>query len=799
MRNTIFYFVIFLFSAIINFGQTYNINGNIKDAKNDSYLSFANIRVNGTTRGTSSNIEGKYNLKLNEGSYTLIASYLGFRSDTIRINVNSNENVDFSLIPIEIELSEVTITPGNNPANEIIKNTIAAKNILEERIKSYKYSSYTKGLIKTTRDLQDRTYSLSTQDTGKLKITSILENESRGFYQKPDDRKHFIVARKQTANTPPFINVLTGGNVIQSFYEDDLTFMGKSIPSPISDDALSYYYFYIEKEIALDDKKIFQIYFNTDNPSDPGFYGKLFIEDKTFYLLKVDVTLNQMANPGGIFNYVNVYQQFDVFNNDIVLPIDYRLFAEGNYLGLAKFGLEFSTIMNSYEINSEIDEEIFDKAIISVLPEADKKDEIYWQSIQSIPNTLEEEKAYTRIDSLTRVSKTFGQDFSFLSERFKLNKNFEISGPLSIYSFNKIQGNTLNFDIYYNDAEEQRLNLNGGVSYGFSDKLVKKELSGLYRFGMYRTTQLNVKVYDKLNDLFGVSDSYNKFTSTFLSLFTKYDFRDYYYSKGFDIDVNSEIFPILSLGIGYLSQKDRSAKNNSDFSFFNTKKEYSANKQIFDLNTNAIKASFKLDFRNFIEDGFFRRRITPRSNIQFEGSILSSSKDLLKSDLDFTILNLETYGGFPTFFNWELDFFANKIFSNGNVPFQYLFALPGNINVSGKNNSFRTLRIGEVFGDDVTAVYLHHNFGDDLFRLSQIPILKDLRLQLATYLNVAVSKVTESSNNILEHKYIEFQKPFYELGFSLGHILIPISFEFTWKLNYRDKNNFVFGINTIVF
>jgi hypothetical protein len=303
-------------------------------------------------------------------------------------------------------------------------------------------------------------------------------------------------------------------------------------------------------------------------------------------------------------------------------------------------------------------------------------------------------------------------------------------------------------------------------------------------------------LYDKLTDLFGVSNNYNKFTSTFLSLISKYDFRDYYYSKGFETEITSEIFPILSLGIGYLSRDDESANNRSNFSFLKKDKKYSLNQQIFNAKTNAIKTSFKIDFRKYIEDGFFRRRITPRSNIIFEGSALISDKITLLSDLDFKQYKLKVYGTFPTLGNWSLDFYGNRIFSNGNVPFQMLYALPGNINAASKNYSFRTLRIGEVFGDEVTTIFLKHNFQDDIFKLSRIPILKDLQLQLSTYLNMAISDVSKESREILFLDYKKIAKPFYELGFSIGHLLIPLNFEFTWKLNYRGKNNFVFGINS---
>ncbi len=779
--------------------QTYNVSGTISDSKSDVKLSYANIRIDNSARGTASNTEGKYKLNLKDGSFSLIASYIGYRSDTVKLTLTGNQIIDFKLDPIELEMDEVTVKPGRNPAYEIIRNAIKTKNSIDKKINSYKYSAYTKGLVKTTRDFGGGSFTLSTQDTGRLKITGILENESRGFYKKPDNSKHYIVARKQSANTPPFINILTGGDVIQSFHEDYLTFMGRKIPSPISEEALSYYYFYIEKEIAIDDKKVFQIYFNTDNTAAPGFYGKLFITDSTFQLLKVDAELNQMANPGGLFTFVRVYQQFSVFEDEIALPIDYRLFAEGNYLGLAKFGFELHTIMNNYEINSEIDNDLFDSAVISVLPEADKKDDNYWNSIQSIPNTFEEEIAYSRIDSLTNVSKSFGQDFSFLSSRLKLNDNFSIVGPISLYSFNKVQGNTLNLDLFYNDAEVQRLNLSGGISYGFADSFVKKYLYTSYRFSQYRTTELTFNIFDKLTDLFGVSENYNKFTSTFLSLISKYDFRDYYYTKGFDVNVSSEVFSILEMGVGYISREDKTAENNSNFSIFNNDRDYSLNKTIFDTKTNALKASFKLDFRKFIEDGFFRRRITPRNSIQLKGSALFSKKDLLNSDVNFTIYKLEAYGRLITAGNWSLDYSVNKILSNGNVPFQWLYPLPGNINASGKNNSFRTLRIGEVYGDNVTTLFLSHNFNDDLFKLSQIPLLSDLQLQLSTYLNIALSEISEKSRLAPITDYQKFSKPFYELGFSIGHILIPLSFEFTWKLNYRGKNNFVIGINTFAF
>ena len=122
--------------------------------------------------------------------------------------------------------------------------------------------------------------------------------------------------------------------------------------------------------------------------------------------MKVDLILNRAANTGNLFDTVNIYQQFDEYNG-IVMPVDYRLFVKANVLGLVRFGFELNTIMFNYSINNNISENIFDKAIVTVVPDADNIDSLYWQNTQTIPNTLEEEIAYNRIDSVESVPKTF--------------------------------------------------------------------------------------------------------------------------------------------------------------------------------------------------------------------------------------------------------------------------------------------------------------------------------------------------------------------------------------------------------
>ena len=600
----------------ISFSQQFIVKGKVVDRINQSVLSYSSIRIAGTASGTAANYEGNFELRLSRGRYTLIASFIGYKSDTISVELNSNKTITFNLDPTGVRLGEITVLPRENPALEIIRRTIKAKHERNNKLKSYIVHAYTKGTVRTTNDFSSGSSNVSVslsfeKDTSKLKITGIIENESIGYYEKPDKYKDEIIARKQSKNTPASINTLTGGRIIQNFYSDDIQFFNRPLPSPISDDALSYYDYNLEKTVASDNRNIFQIHVEPIKKTDPGFEGTVYIADSLFSLVKIDVNLNAPANPGRIFNNVNILQQYSKYDDNIYMPVDYRIFADGNALGIFKFGLELNTIFFDYKVNSPIADDIFNMAIVKVLPDADKKDSLYWKSAQTIPNTLEEQKAYTRIDSLETIPKTFWDNFHLLSSWVPVNENISITGPLSLYSFNRVEGNTLNLGVDISQALDKRLNSGLGFSYGFSDKRLKSDFNASYHFGEYRTSTLSVAAFDKLTDLFGESIRYSKFTSTLTNLFGKYDFRDYYYTKGFSAAYNTEVFPVLRLGAGFSNRTDNSGIVNSDFSFFNRNKVFNSNKSIFETKVNAITANFNWISENILkmdisEEEFFK-------------------------------------------------------------------------------------------------------------------------------------------------------------------------------------------------
>jgi hypothetical protein len=296
-----------------------------------------------------------------------------------------------------------------------------------------------------------------------------------------------------------------------------------------------------------------------------------------------------------------------------------------------------------------------------------------------------------------------------------------------------------------------------------------------------------------------LSEDYDQLTATVLSLLSKYEFSDYYYSSGFKFEAGGEVFPSLALRGGFENHYDKNAYVSTNYSIFSKDEAFRENPEIYQSKISALTGGFTIDIRDYIEDGFFRRRITQSdSYVIINGDIIYSDESLLKSELSFTTYMLTINGALRTFKSAGFNFNLVGINTTGQLPYQLLYAIPGNIDVIFKNYSFRTLNVNEIKGDKVVTLNLEHNFNDELFRLAQIPGIMDWEIQFKTFFNISYAEIKKETQEILIQPVKTFPHPFYEIGFGLGHVLIPIEIEFAWKLNYRDGNNFRAGLNVII-
>ena len=76
--------ILFILIAMSAMAQTGDLTGKVIDKEYNDILPFANVVVKGTTNGTTTDFEGNYALKLEEGVYTIVFSFIGY--ETIEIS-----------------------------------------------------------------------------------------------------------------------------------------------------------------------------------------------------------------------------------------------------------------------------------------------------------------------------------------------------------------------------------------------------------------------------------------------------------------------------------------------------------------------------------------------------------------------------------------------------------------------------------------------------------------------------------------------------------------------------------------
>ncbi len=112
MKNKLLYIILFGLISNIIFAQKGELYGKAIDQQYNDILPFANVIIKGTSSGTTSDFEGNYSIKLNEGVYTVVFSFIGYETKEITevfIKAGESYELDVSLGPLSNELEEVVI------------------------------------------------------------------------------------------------------------------------------------------------------------------------------------------------------------------------------------------------------------------------------------------------------------------------------------------------------------------------------------------------------------------------------------------------------------------------------------------------------------------------------------------------------------------------------------------------------------------------------------------------------------------------------------------------------------------
>lgn len=132
----------FLFSTLLlsclsfSARNNYTISGYIRNDKTGEELIGAIVSVKELpTAGISTNTYGFYSLTIPQGSYTVIAQYVGFETFTKPVELSQNTKLDINLGEKITEIDEVVVTAGKRNEN-VVKPQMGMNNLNMQEIKS---------------------------------------------------------------------------------------------------------------------------------------------------------------------------------------------------------------------------------------------------------------------------------------------------------------------------------------------------------------------------------------------------------------------------------------------------------------------------------------------------------------------------------------------------------------------------------------------------------------------------------------------------------------------------------------
>lgn len=786
--NRILKVAIAIIASLLAFSNSLSaaaIEGRILDRETGQALPYATIQILGTGKATSANDDGRFRIVCEPGKQILKVSHIGYYTtlDTVEVVENVAEREISLLSTVVLGQTVVVYDRQYDPAQLIIIEAIKRKKEILERIGDYKYSSYTKFVA---RDL-------SKEDSSK--IMAITETQAQSFWERPNKYKEIITARRQSANMSAADNLVTIGEML-NFNKNRIDIGSYSVVSPVAEDALGYYNYYLLDSTYIDSRKVYKLEVEPKNQADALVEGYLLIADSTYDVVDVDFGFNEGVRLPFVkdLRYVQRVAQFE---NLYWMPIEIRFTADVviKFPGIPdKIGIDLAGSIYDYSFETGHAENTFDEYAFEVAETADEVDSTTWSLRQSIPLSIQELRGYARLDSIQKAPKPLRKQ---LLEVGVVVVGLFTVGAYDFARFNRVEGPYLGLEDSFG-SKRRGLQLDVKSGYAFETKLYQYKLGTRYQFPGRKRVAIKAEYLREVAQRQTLNQG--NYNSTFESLFFKYDPVSYFYRRGGSAGL--EFSPIQHFKLeGNVSDfKQRSLSNATDFSYFNRSDEYLVNPSIVDGNLRMLTGSIEYDSRKLWKNKGQDMRMWSPQYTTLKLTAEMSSPDFLSSDFDYRRYYVSVYRRQRTLGLGvtHINLFAGS--STRSLPPQSYYQLVDYAGVvAGENAAFMTLGDYRIAGDRAAYVYANHEFGQYLFKKSGIPLIKSIPFTLGVHGGTMWSDFHNVKPHDDGRDWLEAEKPYSEIGFSLGNLtpflsILNFGVYLTWQLSDYNTNTFIWRL-----
>ena len=764
------------------------IEGSIRDRESQQALPAANIQIEGTLKGTISNDQGYYILKLDQLPATLIISYIGYAKEKVRIEPESDRRQDILLTPVILELEPLVVI-AEDPGMSIMREVIRRKKEWRATLNTYQADAYTRVVLEN--------------DTS---ITSIMESISISYWSRDKGTRETIKSRRQTSNLSADENFASVG-VITNLYDDNIEIAGFKLIGITHPDALEHYQFHLEGQRLRDYQVVYDISVEPRSKLQPMFVGKIAVLDEAYALLEVDLKPNQaVLLPPPIENFdLSYQQQFNNFGTQYWLPIDLRV---NGKIKVGFTGLHFPSIiirwisrLSDYQINPVLPDSLFkekEQFIVDSMTIRQNPDSIFTNNPEVVPFSEMEKNAYATLDSTMTMEKAYrptgplarfvkmeveGEDGEDQDQKKKTALFTNIS-PIAY--FDRVDELTLGLKKSFSRSL-LKLDLFGGYKTGHDDWFYGGQVT--FKPGKKSRWQSRIGYYDNTDTRYSTS-LYPQLFSSVHTLLGYRDYYDFYRNRKFNFDL-SYALPFLQsrITLGYNIENHDNLAKSSDFNLLG--------RDVIQRENPILPAGNmrSLDVQLTAGEDFIPFGIIGQNHLTLQAEFCPS--EILESDFNYQLYQVALDLRIPTFFRRRLlpnvfDIRLAAGTSSGSLPPQRFGTLDGALQIFAPFPSFKSL-IGKAYeGEKYFGIFWEHNFRTLPFEIIGWRQLAQKNIGIILHGASGRTWIEEEHQENLSYQPVYQDRFHHEIGLSVNGLLNFFRIDFTQRL---DKPEFYAGFS----
>ncbi len=553
-------FLFCLFSSLYSYAQMHTVTGKVTGVSIEP-LPYVSVFVEDQVNRTNTNEKGDFKLKLENGTYNFVFSFIGYKSVKKEIIVN-NGDVSTNIILEEDQqlLREVEISSKYvDPARGLIQKVIKQKNKYiqvayqcELYIKAVQSSSLTKAMRDSMENVKSAKDSLrsksvksekdSLRDKKKLEEQKKSENKDsvnvkkknvsfdqlimaealiKKSYEFPNKIKEEKIGYREYGGTESLF-YLSGTEGEFNFYNNAVycpTLSDMPFLSPLSVSGLMMYKYKTIKVYNENGQHIYRIKIEPTAIANSVVSGEMEIIDTLFCIRSFSLSFakNQIAE----YNQFTMNATYIPYNDTIYRPSKF----EFNYKqGSKKNGMTGKTVVyfDDFKYEKGFSKRYFGNELSATLEDAYKKDSAFWQQVRREPLKQNEIKFIHIADSIKTAhqSKQYFDSIDIVTNKITIqkvlffgitnydrtNKRYLYLNPLLFaYQPVGVGGARIRYGGGLTKVFENKkyLNFSTEASYGILNKDVTGSLNVSYLYNTYKRALLYTDVgknYDIINE-----------------------------------------------------------------------------------------------------------------------------------------------------------------------------------------------------------------------------------------------------------------------------------------------------------